>query len=201
MIGVIFILAPSTFILSLQTAHQTTNLSCSLFCLWASLLSYSPSLSRSTTGLWHCILTNQLFLVLAKQTWYLQAYISGLLESPYKANLMAGINGPGDRVIHTYRITVASLLKLTNNMPCVSSSFSTGLTAVSLRSHAKGSVQLKETFTSLSLTLKFYKLLNKWAVLSTQVRLQNHGYWWASGLISPAIKMTELCFTYTAIHI
>jgi len=43
----------------------------------------------STTGLWHYILTNQLFLVLAKQTLRLQAYTSGILESAYKAKYMS----------------------------------------------------------------------------------------------------------------
>jgi len=95
--------------------------------------------------------------------------------------------------------TVASLLKLTNRVSFVSNSFSTGLTAVSLRSHAKGSVRHKETFTSLSLTPKFYKLLNKWAVLPTGWAFDNHGYGWASGLTSPAITMTELYFTYKLI--
>jgi len=67
---------------------------------------------------------------------------------------MAGIKRPGDRVIRHHSRITPQTDKL---YAIVSSGFSTGPTAVSLRCRAKGSVQHKETFTSPSFTPNFFK--------------------------------------------
>ena len=106
MICVIFIIAPPTFILSLQMAHPNRKslmfiiLPCTFIILPCTFiiepLTFIVTFNNRVVTL---RMDQSALFDISQRDFVPQANTSGILESAYKANPMAGINRPGDSVI------------------------------------------------------------------------------------------------------